>query len=151
MYQVSQGNMKSLVNKVRFPTFLGFSLWPLKHLWYGCVEYIFCTGHGLEQSVWTDLRFRLFSGFLFCQFIMSWDNQSQCSNLYKTNCALNICTRIQDNFVKMLDLNLKMTGGTPEVRSDKKLTLLTFDIWFLTFDIRHMTFDILHSTNGPMD
>ena len=31
----------------------------------------------------------------------------------------------------------KMTGGTPEVRSDKSLTLLTFNIW--------------HSTNGPMD
>ena len=32
---------------------------------------------------------------------------------------------------------MKMIGGTPEVRSDKSLTLLTFDIW--------------HSTNGPMD
>ena len=31
----------------------------------------------------------------------------------------------------------KMTGGTPEVRSDKSLTLLTFNIW--------------HSTNSPMD
>ena len=31
----------------------------------------------------------------------------------------------------------KMTGGTPEVRSDKSLTL--------------MTFNIRHSTNGPMD
>ena len=31
----------------------------------------------------------------------------------------------------------KMTGGTPEVRSDKSLTL--------------MTFNIQHSTNGPMD
>ena len=31
----------------------------------------------------------------------------------------------------------KMIGGTPEVRSDKSLTLLTFNIW--------------HSTNGPMD
>ena len=30
-----------------------------------------------------------------------------------------------------------MTGGTPEVRSDKSLTL--------------MTFNIQHSTNGPMD
>ena len=32
---------------------------------------------------------------------------------------------------------VKMTGGTPEVRSDKSLTL--------------MTFNIQHSTNGPMD
>ena len=31
----------------------------------------------------------------------------------------------------------KMTGGTPEVRSDKSLTLLTLNIW--------------HSTYGPMD
>ena len=31
----------------------------------------------------------------------------------------------------------KMTGGTPEVRSDKSLTL--------------MTFNIQHSTNGPMN
>ena len=54
--------------------------------------------------------------------------------------------------------NKKMTGGTPEVRSDKSQTLLTFDILFLTFDIWHLTyyiwhitFDIWHSTNGPMD
>ena len=33
--------------------------------------------------------------------------------------------------------NEKMTGGTPEVRSDKSFTL--------------MTFNIPHSTNGPMD
>ena len=32
---------------------------------------------------------------------------------------------------------IKMTGGTPEARSDKSLTL--------------MTFNIRHSTNGPMD
>ena len=32
---------------------------------------------------------------------------------------------------------VKMTGGTPEVRSDKSLTL--------------MTFNIQYSTNGPMD
>ena len=31
----------------------------------------------------------------------------------------------------------KMTGGTPVVRSDKSLSLLTLNIW--------------HSTNGPMD
>ena len=31
----------------------------------------------------------------------------------------------------------KMTGGTPEVRSDKSFTL--------------MTFNIRHSTNGPMN
>ena len=29
---------------------------------------------------------------------------------------------------------IKMTGGTPEVRSNKSLTLLTFDIWYLTFE-----------------
>ena len=45
---------------------------------------------------------------------------------------------------------LKMTGGTPEVQSDKSLTLLTFDIWFFTFDIWHMTFYILHSTNAQL-
>ena len=28
-------------------------------------------------------------------------------------------------------LDKKMTGGTPEVRPDKSLTLLTFDIWIL--------------------
>ena len=36
----------------------------------------------------------------------------------------------------------KMTGGTPEVRSDKSFTLLTFDICYLTFN---------QSTNGPVD
>ena len=51
-------------------------------------------------------------------------------------------TRVNDT--KFLILMLNLTGGTPEVRSDKSLTLLTFDISFLTFDI-------LHSTNGPMD
>ena len=34
----------------------------------------------------------------------------------------------------------KFTRGTPEARSDKSLTLLTFDIWYLTFIIRHSTF-----------
>ena len=28
----------------------------------------------------------------------------------------------------------KITGGTPEVGSDKSLTLVTFDIWYLTFE-----------------
>ena len=38
----------------------------------------------------------------------------------------------------LLDIdNNKMTGGSPEVRSDKSLTLKTFNI--------------PHSTNGPMD
>ena len=52
---------------------------------------------------------------------------------------------------------IKMTRGTPEVRSDKSLTLLTFDIWFLTIDIWHLTFNqwtngpIVQWTNGPMD
>ena len=57
----------------------------------------------------------------------------------------------------------KKTGGTPEVRFDKSLTLLTFDIWYLTFDFWHLTFDIWHLTfdiwhstfnkwtNGPKD
>ena len=39
---------------------------------------------------------------------------------------------------------IKMTRGTPEVHSNKNLTLLTFDISFLTFDISQWT-------NGPMD
>ena len=39
-----------------------------------------------------------------------------------------------------------MTGATPEVPSNKGLTLLTFDLWFLTFNIWHMTFDILGFT-----
>ena len=38
--------------------------------------------------------------------------------------------------------NIKMTGGTPEVRSDKSLTLLTYDILHFTFNQR---------TNGPTD
>ena len=33
---------------------------------------------------------------------------------------------------------LKMTGGTPEVCSDKSFTLLTFYIWYLTFYIWHL-------------
>ena len=36
-------------------------------------------------------------------------------------------------FVGGIDINSKMTGGTPEVRSDKSLTLLTF-----SFDIQPM-------------
>ena len=39
--------------------------------------------------------------------------------------------------IKRLPTHLKMTGVTSEVRSDKSLTL--------------MTFNIQHSTNGPMD
>ena len=39
--------------------------------------------------------------------------------------------------LRCFELVKKMTGGTPEVRSDKILTL--------------MTFNIQHSTNGPMD
>ena len=47
-----------------------------------------------------------------------------------------------------------MTGVAPEVRSDKSLALLTFDVQFFTFYILHMTFDIKPMdrwTNGPMD
>ena len=47
-----------------------------------------------------------------------------------------------------------MTGGAPEARSDKSLTLLTFGIWHLMFDIWHITYDIQPMdlwTNGPMD
>ena len=43
-------------------------------------------------------------------------------------------------------IDIKMTGGTPEVRSDKSLALLTFHIWYFTFYISHLTFDILHLT-----
>ena len=39
-------------------------------------------------------------------------------------------------------LIIKMTGGTPEVRSDKRLTLMTFNIRYSTMD---------QWTNGPMD
>ena len=49
------------------------------------------------------------------------------------------------------NLGWKVTGGTPEVRTNKKFTLLTFDIWYLIYfvhDIWH--FWIVHSTNGPM-
>ena len=39
----------------------------------------------------------------------------------------------------------KITGGTPEVRSDKSLT-------FVTFNIRHSTYGPMDQrTNGPMD
>ena len=59
-------------------------------------------------------------------------------------------------------LVLKMTGGAPEVRSDKSLTLLTFCIRHSTIDTFHLTFDIQPMdqwtngrmvlwTNGPMD
>ena len=42
----------------------------------------------------------------------------------------------------MMQLIVKMTGGTPEVRSHKSLTLLIFDIWYLTFDM--WTFEYLN-------
>ena len=46
-----------------------------------------------------------------------------------------------------------MTGGAPEVRSNKSLTLLTFGIWYLIFDIWNLTYDIWHLTLDiqPMD
>ena len=44
---------------------------------------------------------------------------------------------------------LKMTGGSPEVRSNKNLTFI--DISYLIFYILHLTYDILHSSNRPMD
>ena len=43
----------------------------------------------------------------------------------------------------------KMTGGAPEIRSDKSLLLLTFGILYLTFDFWNLTFN--QWTNGPMD
>ena len=50
-------------------------------------------------------------------------------------------------------LPLKMTGGTPEVRSDKSLTLLTFDIQpmdqWTNSPMDQWTMDQL--TNGPID
>ena len=46
---------------------------------------------------------------------------------------------------------IKMTWGTPAARSDKRLTLLTFDIWFLTFDIWHFRLYIQLMDQGPMD
>ena len=65
---------------------------------------------------------------------------------------------VHAHFLWLCHKNVKMTGGIPEVRSDKSLILLTFDIWYLTFDISFLTFYIwdrtfyiLHSTNGPMD
>ena len=48
----------------------------------------------------------------------------------ETHCLLQI---LKDPIVA----GKKMNGGTPEVRSNKSLTL--------------MTFNIRHSTNGPMD
>ena len=41
--------------------------------------------------------------------------------------------------------NAKMTGGTREVRSDKSLTFLTFDIWQWSYG------PVVQWTNGPMD
>ena len=35
--------------------------------------------------------------------------------------------------LQVMMVKIKMAGGTLEVRSDKSLTLLTFDIWHLTF------------------
>ena len=43
---------------------------------------------------------------------------------------------------------VKMTGGAPEVGSDKSLTLLNFGLRHLIFDILHLTFN--QWTNGPM-
>ena len=43
----------------------------------------------------------------------------------------------RDNKMLHITKMAKMTGGTPEVRSVKRLTLLTFNIW--------------HSTKGPMN
>ena len=37
--------------------------------------------------------------------------------------------------ILMTMIMIKMTGGAPEVRSNKSLTLLTFDILYLTFHI----------------
>ena len=49
------------------------------------------------------------------------------------------CQKMLESTTYSLSDNLKskMTGGTPKVRSDKSLSLLTSNIW--------------HSTNGPMD
>ena len=45
--------------------------------------------------------------------------------------------RLHKGNVGKFTIGKKMTGGTPEVRSDKSLT--------------SMTFNIRHSSNGPMD
>ena len=53
-----------------------------------------------------------------------------------------------DIFDTVTPLSLKLTGGTPEVGSDKSLPLLTFDIFI--FEISFLTYDILHYTFGTI-
>ena len=49
----------------------------------------------------------------------------------------NVRDQNYPDFVSTLMSKIKMIGGTPEVRSDKSLILLTFNNW--------------HATNGPMN
>ena len=49
----------------------------------------------------------------------------------------NVMRKFSNDRAEVPKTRQKMTGGTPEVRSDKSLTL--------------MTFYFRHSTNGPMD
>ena len=70
----------------------------------------------------------------------------------KENCPVTVDETVNGYFLhKMLLMQqtivcrpapIKMTGGTPEVRSDKRLTLMTFNIRYSTMD---------QWTNGPMD
>ena len=45
-----------------------------------------------------------------------------------------LCKHYQGDQSPWLLTWIKMTGGTPEVRSDNSLTLMKFDIWHLKFD-----------------
>ena len=46
---------------------------------------------------------------------------------------------------------IKITGGTPEVRSDKSLTLLTFDFFYIQTMDQWTNGPMVKWSNGPMD
>ena len=56
---------------------------------------------------------------------------------WTTNAGVELRIWLKQGKEKRLPTRKKMTGGTPEVRSDKSLALLTLNIW--------------HSTKGPLD
>ena len=72
-----------------------------------------------------------------CQKIFQYSNLTfWIATWYRKVFGLHMCRPSRSLFCAFKGSpNEKMTGGTPEVCSNKNLTLLTFDIWYLTFDI----------------
>ena len=107
----------------------------LRALWYQKIMEVSSTS--LDASTTLHYWLRRPIGF--------WQVKTECQSMFlffihetqKKEKYCNVRDQNYPDFVSTLMPKIKMTGGTPEVRSDKSLILLTFNNW--------------HATNGPMN